>query len=388
MQSLILILTILFFFVSSNSSAEAFEVRVIEGTTGEKETLSRSLEAKKISHQWIDLIISKLEPLVDLNNMGEGQYRVTTDEKGRLVKFFYRVNPLEHYEVNRSSNGKYVARKEKNSLTTELIEVEGEIRSSLARAIKMSGERTALTIAIVEVLAWQMDFSRDAKKGDRFKVLVEKEYKGNQFIRYGIIQGLEYRSGNRIIRAIRYKGKYYNEKGESLGKAFLKVPLRYDYISSGFNHERKHPLMGGVHPHFGADYAAPTGTPIWAIADGIVIFCGSVEGFGKRVILRHSGGFTSYYSHLSRYGPGVKEGIRVKQKQVIGYVGSTGFSTGPHLDFRISKDGQFLDPLKTENFPTGQPICKKEREAFQKKRDRVMTWLMAESLFLQDDIGP
>jgi murein DD-endopeptidase MepM/ murein hydrolase activator NlpD len=261
------------------------------------------------------------------------------------------------------------------ALETRLVKVEGEILSSLARAIRTAGETSSLTNAIVDVLAWQMDFSRDARKGDRFKVLVEKRYKGDQFIRYGTIQGLEYQGRNRVIRAIRYQGKYYNENGESLGKPFLKVPLRYDYVSSGFTQERKHPIMGGTLPHLGVDYAAPTGTPVWAIADGIVTFRGWVEGFGKQVVLRHPNGYMSYYSHFSRYGPGIKVGVRVKQKQVIGYVGSTGFSTGPHLDFRITRDGKFLDPLKKENFPSGQPIGKNDKEPFQKRREEVMAWL-------------
>ncbi len=132
--------------------------------------------------------------------------------------------------------------------------------------------------------------------------------------------------------------------------------------------------MGGVHPHLGIDYAAPIGTPVWAVADGIVDSAGWEEGFGKQVVLRHPEGYMSYYSHLSKYGPGIKAGKRVEQKQIIGYVGSTGFSTGPHLDYRLSKNGQFINPQK-ETFPTGKPIGERDGEAFCKWKDVVLAWL-------------
>jgi len=132
--------------------------------------------------------------------------------------------------------------------------------------------------------------------------------------------------------------------------------------------------MGGVHPHLGIDYAAPIGAPVWAVADGIVDSAGWVEGFWKQIVLRHPNGYMSYYSHLSKYGPGIKVGKRVEQKQIIGYVGSTGFSTGPHLDYRLTKNGQFINPQK-EVSPTGKPIEQKDTEAFRKRKDKVLAWL-------------
>jgi murein DD-endopeptidase MepM/ murein hydrolase activator NlpD len=133
-------------------------------------------------------------------------------------------------------------------------------------------------------------------------------------------------------------------------------------------------------PHYGVDYAAPPGTPVWAVADGTVMNCGWSGGFGKQVALRHMNGYSTYYGHLSRYGSGIRLGARVKQKQLIGYVGSTGLSTGPHLDYRLAKDGRFRNPLK-ESFPSGLPIGKGETEAFEKRRNGVMTWLEGEAPF-------
>ncbi|MCJ7782470.1 MAG: M23 family metallopeptidase, partial [Desulfobacterales bacterium] len=182
----------------------------------------------------------------------------------------------------------------------------------------------------------------------------------------------------RIIQGIRYKEGYYNEKGISLRKAFLKVPLRFNRISSKFSRARKHPILGGLRPHYGVDYAAPPGTPIWAVADGTVVSFGWNGGFGNQVILRHMNGYITYYGHLSGFGSGIRKGARVSQKQIIGYVGSTGLSTGPHLDYRLAKDGQFRNPLK-EVFPTGLPVEKGEMEAFHRATDEMSGWLQGDS---------
>ena len=188
---------------------------------------------------------------------------------------------------------------------------------------------------------------------------------------------MEYLRGEKIIRGFLYKNDYYDETGDSLRRAFLKAPLRFNRISSRFSQERKHPILGGVQPHYGVDYAAPTGTPVWAVADGVVISMGWSPGFGKQVILRHANGYKTYYGHLSRYGIGIRMGKRVQQKEMIGYVGSTGLSTGPHLDYRLNKDGRFRNPLK-EVFPAGYPLGKEETEKFHQKRDEVLAWLANE----------
>jgi len=355
----------------------------------EGDTFSHSLLRKRIPLQWVRLIVLKLKPSIDFRRMKGGDFQFIADEKGELVKFTFEVGPMEIYEIEKDPHGEYVAKRKEVPLETNLVKVSGEIRYSLAQAMKDAGEEWFLATAFAEILAWDIDFSRDVRRGDRFKVVVEKLYKNDQFIQYESIHALEYQSGNKIIRGIRFKGRYYNTKGISLEKAFLRMPLRFSHISSGFNRKRKHPIMGGGYPHLGIDYAAPVGTPIWAVANGIVVSIGWVEGFGKQVVLRHPNGYMSYYSHLSRYGPGIKEGKRVEQKQVIGYVGSTGFSTGPHLDYRLSKNGQFIDSLK-EAFPQGEPVRQKDWEAFLKRREEIMVWLNEEAPFrrgLEGDQG-
>jgi murein DD-endopeptidase MepM/ murein hydrolase activator NlpD len=298
---------------------------------------------------------------------------------GELVKFIFEVSPTEVYEIEKDAQG-YVARKKDIPLETYLVKVIGEIRSSLFEAMDAAGEQDQLTVSFAEILAWEVDFYKDVQEGDRFKVIVEKVYKENQFIRYGTVHALEYQSGNWVVRGIEYQNDYYQENGTSVRKAFLKAPLRFNRISSRFSRARKHPILGGVLPHYGVDYAALPGAPIWAVADGVVVLCGWNGGYGKQVVLRHMNGYKTHYGHLSRYGPGIKKGVRVKQKQVIGYVGSTGLSTGPHLDYRLEKDGRFRNPLR-ESFPAGAPIREGELERFQKSRDERMGWLQGDVPF-------
>jgi murein DD-endopeptidase MepM/ murein hydrolase activator NlpD len=331
-----------------------------------------------MSFRWIDLILSKLEPFVDFKKIKGGTYRFITDVEGEMVKFIYEAGPTEIYEIKKDSSGEYIVERQKVPLQVHLVKIVGEIRSSLFEAMNAVGEQDQLAISFAEILAWEIDFYKDVREGDRFKIVVEKIYKGNQFIQYGMIHGLEYRRGEKIIRGFLYQNDYYDETGDSLRKAFLKAPLRFNRISSRFSRARRHPILGGVFPHFGVDYAAPIGTPVWAVADGTIVSAGWAGGFGKQVVLRHSNGYVTYYGHLSRYGPGIRKGRRVKQKQIIGYVGTTGLSTGPHLDYRLSKGDRFRNPLK-EVFPPGYPIRKEEMGEFQMKKDEWLAWLADDS---------
>lgn len=356
--------------------AQESQLYTIEGTVKERSTLFQSLSEKNIPIRWIDLIISKLKPYVNFRKIKAGTYQFITDSNGELVKFVYEASPTEIYEIERDFQG-YVAQKKEVSLETRLVKVVGEIRSSLFEAMDAAGEQDSLTIGFAEILAWEIDFYKDVREEDRFKVVVEKIYKGDQFIQYGTIHAVEYQRGEKLIRGIRYQDGYYNEKGISLRKAFLKVPLRFNRISSKFSRARLHPILGGLRPHLGVDYAAPPGTPIWAVADGTVASCGWNNGYGNQVILRHMNGYMTYYGHLSGFGSGIRKGVKVRQKQIIGYVGSTGLSTGPHLDYRLAKGGQFRNPLR-ETFPKGPPIGKEEMETFYQRRDEMLVWLQGE----------
>lgn len=349
------------------------EYQIIEGTIKEKSTFSKSLAERNIPQSMIERIVSTLKPFVDFKKLKGGQFHFIADEKGELVRFIFEAGPTEVYEIEKGSQG-YIAQRKDVPLETYLVKVEGVIQSSLFEAMEATGEKEQLVISFAEILAAEVDFYKDVREGDRFQMVVEKVYKEKEFIRYGPIHAVEYQRGEKVIQGIHFQGDFYDEKGLALKRSFLRTPLRFTRISSKFSRARKHPILGGVFPHYGIDYAAPPGTTVWAVADGTVVSCGWGGGFGKQVILRHPNGYMTYYGHFSGYGPGVRKGVRVKQKQVIGYVGSTGLSTGPHLDYRMAKDGRFRNPMK-ESFPSGFPIERGKIEAFQKRRGEMVVWL-------------
>jgi murein DD-endopeptidase MepM/ murein hydrolase activator NlpD len=357
------------------------ELFTIEGKVETHGTFLQSLMEKKIGQPWIQLIISQLKPHINFRKIKGGSFRFVGDKEGNLVKFTYEAGPTEIYEIVKGPQG-YTASRLDVPLDTRLVKVVGEIRSSLFEAMEGAGEQDSLTLAFAEILAWEVDFYKDLREGDRFKVVVEKLYKGEDFIRYGLVHAVEYKGQEKSVTGIRYREDYYDERGISLKKAFLKAPLRFNRISSRFSRSRRHPILGGLRPHLGTDYAAPIGTPVWAVGDGTVVSFGWNEGYGKQVVLRHMNGYMTYYSHLSHFGPGIQAGRSVKQKQIIGYVGSSGLSTGPHLDYRLARNGQFRNPLR-ESLPTGVPLEKSELEKYQRQKEEVLMSLQGDAPWQQ-----
>jgi murein DD-endopeptidase MepM/ murein hydrolase activator NlpD len=248
--------------------------------------------------------------------------------------------------------------------------VRGEVRRSLFESVEALGESPQLVMELVEIFSSDFDFTADTRAGDRFRLLVEKRYAGDQFVDYGQILVAQYLSDGRVLTGVSFEGAggrvaYYDPDGRSLKKSFLKSPLEFTRITSGFTYARPHPILGGVRPHLAVDYGAPVGTPVRAVADGTVMVAGWNGGNGIQVHLRHHAGYETQYNHLSRLGPGVRAGGRVSQRQVIGYVGSTGLSTGPHLDYRVAKNGRFVNPLG-EKFIPGQPLDGADHRRFVK----------------------
>jgi murein DD-endopeptidase MepM/ murein hydrolase activator NlpD len=248
--------------------------------------------------------------------------------------------------------------------------VQGEVRSSLFESVEALGELPQLVVELVEIFSSDFDFTADTRAGDRFRLLVEKRYAGEQFVDYGQILVAQYVSDGRILTGVGFEGAagrvaFYDPDGRSLKKSFLKSPLEFTRITSGFTYARPHPILGGVRPHLAVDYAAPVGTPVRAVADATVVTAGWNGGNGIQVHLRHRSGYETQYNHLARLAPGVRAGGRVSQRQVIGYVGSTGLSTGPHLDYRVARHGRFVNPLG-ERFIPGEPLAGAERGRFVK----------------------
>ena len=233
------------------------------------------------------------------------------------------------------------------------------ITSSLWNDMTAAGASPMLLVHLEDIYAWTVDFF-GLQKGDRFRVIYTEASCEGEVIDIDTIHIAMFNRGDKEMPAIRFDqgdggNLYWNEKGESMRKAFLKAPLRFSRISSGFSYHRKHPVSGVVKAHTGVDYAAPTGTPVMSIGDGTVISKGWSGGGGNTVKIRHNSVYTTAYLHLSRYAAGLAVGSRVRQGEVIGYVGSTGVSTGPHLDFRVWRSGQPINPLKMES-PSEEPI--------------------------------
>lgn len=240
------------------------------------------------------------------------------------------------------------------------------ISSSLWNDMTKAGSSPLLIIKLSDIYAWTIDFF-GLQKDDRFRVIYEQRECEGEMIAIDTVCFAQFSRGDTELYAIMFDqgdggNVYWNEKGESMRKAFLKAPLQFKRISSGFSYARKHPVTGQVKAHTGVDYAAPTGTPVVSIGDGTVISAGWGGGGGNTVKIRHNSVYTTSYMHLSRFGEGIKAGVRVRQGQVIGYVGSTGTSTGPHLDFRVWRNGSPINPLTMEA-PSEEPIKEEFREA-------------------------
>ena len=262
----------------------------------------------------------------------------------------------------------------------------GVVTRSLWEAVDDVGEAPALVLALVAVFEWEFDFTADTRQGDRFRVLVEKRYAGDTFVNYGRILAAQYASGKRVLTGVGFgsapgdRFAYYDLGGRSLKKSFLKSPLEFSRITSRFAYARPHPILGGVRPHLAIDYGAPPGTPVRAVADGTVVSAGWDGGNGISIRLRHRQGYETMYNHLSRVAARVRAGARVEQRQVIGYVGATGLATGPHLDYRVAKDGVFVNPL-SEKFIPGDPISAADRPRFQREARELVERLEQETPF-------
>lgn len=254
--------------------------------------------------------------------------------------------------------------------------VSGVIEDSLFAAVDAIGEKPALAMDLADLFAWQVDFFRDLRKGDTFEVLVDKYYRDGKFVRYGKILGARFMNNGNTYTGILFtpsdgREDYFDETGGSLRKQFLKVPLRFRRISSGFSRKRLHPVTGKVTPHLGVDYAAPTGTPIMSIGDGKVLFKKHDSVNGRIIKIRHNGTYSSAYAHMNSFARGISKGSRVRQGQVIGYVGKSGRATGPHLHFAMYKNGKYVNPRRI-NVPRATSVPDQDRQAFDQKAKEIV----------------
>ncbi|MFQ5988666.1 MAG: peptidoglycan DD-metalloendopeptidase family protein [Candidatus Methylomirabilales bacterium] len=352
---------------------------MIHGEIQRGQSFSEALRAKGFSHVLTHRLIRALRPYLNFRNVQPGAtFQATVNRSGDLLRFLYQDSPLKFYEVIRKGT-KYQVAKRDIPIEQRVEKIEGKVDSSLFESMDALGEKAGLAVRFVNIFLWDFDFNSNAQAGDRFRMLVEKEYSGEKFIRYRRILIAQYENRKKTYTGIYFetrpgKGDYYTPRGRSVRKTFLRSPLRFTRISSRYSHRRRHPILGGVRPHLAVDYAAPHGTPVWAVADGVVLSARRKEGNGKSILIQHRMGYRTMYNHLSRYAKGIRKGTRVRQKKVIGYVGSTGLSTGPHLDYRVIKNGRFVNPL-TQKFIPGEPIPKSRRGRFRRLRDQLLQQL-------------
>lgn len=268
---------------------------------------------------------------------------------GDLIRCNLFVSPVEIYEVRRAGDGYNISQVDVH-IETEVSRIAVRIDSSLYNAFISAGETPALIDKIVDIFAWDVDFYYDPRRGDKVYVIVEKHSVGGEFYNYGRILAAEY-DGKIVDQLAVYfespdgKRGYYDEKGRSLARNFLKTPVKYTRVSSQFG-RRLHPITHRFQKHLGTDYAAPTGAPVWAMGDGTVIKRQYGRYAGNYIAIKHGRGYETRYLHLSRFQPSIRVGSRVRQKDMIGYVGTTGRSTGPHLHLEIIRNGQHTDPLR------------------------------------------
>lgn len=277
--------------------------------------------------------------------------------------------PVKNVVISRSSDG-FTATESSAALERRVEMHSGEIRSSLFAATDAAQIPDHIASQIVDMFATNIDFASDLRKGDRFNVVFETFWQDGEFVRAGRVLAGEFVNGNNKYRSVWFDepgskqgGSYYSFDGKSLKKAFLKSPLEFSRISSGFS-LRQHPISGQWRRHEGVDFAAPTGTPIRAAGDGTVEFAGVQNGYGNVVVLKHWNSYSTAYAHMSRFAPGLKNGMKVSQGEVIGYVGSTGWSTGPHLHYEFRVNNEPRDPMSID-VPNAQPLAGAELQRFK-----------------------
>lgn len=352
-----------------NIAIDSFDVE--EQTVLKNEFLSTILSKYGVSAVTTHELVQKANGVFDVRNIRVGNSYTTIRERDSaqsLAYLIYHPNLVDYIIFHlKDSVGVEAGQKE---VTTEIKEVAGEINSSLYEALIKAGANANLAMKMADMYAWTIDFY-GIQKGDKFKVIYEQQLVDGEPLQIGNIHAAVFEHKNVPYYGYRYQVsedknfEYYNEKGESLRRAFLKAPLKFSRISSRFSLKRFHPVQKRWKAHLGTDYAAPHGTPIIATGSGTVIESKYTSNNGNYVKIKHNNTYTTQYLHMSKRA--VNVGQRVSQGQVIGYVGSTGLATGPHVCYRFWKNGQQVDPLR-EKFPTAEPITKDQLPSFEEYR--------------------
>ena len=360
------------------------ETLLIRGLVPPNSTLEALLRTHDLTGETVHGLITAARTVFDPRRLRASQpFELVRTMDGRLRRFAYEIDAATRLLVEMDfPSGALSAAvlpipRERHELATA-----GRIDEnapSLFAAMNATGEGPELALGLAEVFAGEVDFNTELQRGDQFSLVFEKFTRDRGSSTYGAIEAAELQNEDRLLRAFRFtppggQPGYYDEQGRSLRRFFLRSPLKFEpRITSGFSRARFHPVLRTSRPHLGVDYGAPVGAPVVAVAAGRVVSTTSDRANGRMVRLRHTSGFETYYLHLSAFAPGVRAGTAVSQGQLIGRVGMTGLATGPHLDYRIRKDGVFVNPVSVHrSMPPGEPVPAEARAAFEAQRDRVL----------------
>jgi len=348
----------------------AAATRIVNRRVERNQFLAQALRDAGLDGAQADRAIAALGAVFDVRKSRDGDQIRLVLRDGELDLLDYRQSPVDEWQVRRDGD-RMVASKREVEVEKQVVHVELEVASSLYDAALAAKEDPTLALALADVFAWDIDFYVDVRRGDRVGCLVEKFVSHGRLLRYGEVLAADYRGesvGHRRVFRYQLPGgewSYFQEDGTSTRKAFLKSPLKFAHVTSGFG-SRFHPVLQYVAAHQGVDYAAAVGTPVWAVADGVVTVAGDTGAGGNSVCLRHHNGLETCYLHLSSYGAGVRVGARVVQKQVIGLSGNTGRTTGPHLHYALKRGGSYVNPLN-QKFPRADPVPAKLLADFRGK---------------------
>ncbi len=334
--------------------AAAVIPHVLSGTIVSGGSFAAALRRAGVGAPTVDAIVRQMDSIFDFRRARPGDhYTLVRNAEGSIVEFTYDSVSHEKYRVFRQGTA-LVAEKKGGEFVRRTARLAGIVTSTLYDAIQGLGEAPSLAHDFADIFAYDVDFARGLQRGDEFQILYERLYRTDasgheRFVRPGRIHAAKYQGRSGEHTAIYFQsdtghGGYYRPDGTPMRRSFLVAPLQYTRMTSNFSAARFHPILKYTRPHPGIDYAAPEGTPLWSVGDGKVIQMGWMGGYGQLVTIEHANGYTSYYAHMSRFAKGLKVGSTVRQKQVIGYVGQTGLATGPHVCFRMAKDGVYVNP--------------------------------------------
>jgi murein DD-endopeptidase MepM/ murein hydrolase activator NlpD len=360
-----------------------------------RSTLAEILKRRGFTDREIHDLRESVKAVYDLGRIRAGQeLRLTSLPGGPWRRLEYEVDETRYLIVRNGADG-VAAEMKAVPVEFKPVFISGVIEDSLIAALDKAGEQDSLAIDIVErCFGWDIDFNTDLRKGDSFRVFVEKRYLDGRFAGYRDILAAEFTNGGNVFRAFRFTypdtgvADYFDENGGSRRKDFLRSPIKFmtPRITSRFSASRLHPIYKIYRPHFGVDYAAPVGTPVQATADGEVTFAGRETGSGNVVRMRHKNAYQTAYLHLSRFGPGVRAGAVLKGGDLIGYVGSSGDSTGPHLDYRIYYHGSPVNPLG-HKFKPADPLRLEFLDVYKREVERLRTALRLPEVLRKLTVG-